>query len=44
MRVSAYRKLKLAPAWVTEQLEQRGFVISVGVGLSGMTHMCAKRM
>jgi hypothetical protein len=43
MRVSAYRKLRLAPGWVKAQLEDCGFVVAVGVGLSGMTRMCATR-
>ena len=43
MRVSAYRKLRLAPGWVKAQLEQCGFVVAVGVGFSGMTRMCATR-
>ena len=43
MRVSAYRKLRLAPGWVKDQLERCGFVVAVGVGLSGMTRMCATR-
>ena len=43
MRASAYRKLRLVPAWVTEQLEKFGFVVEVGVGLSGMTRICAER-
>lgn len=41
MRVSAYRKLRLAPGWVREQLEKCGFAVTVGAGLSGMTRLCA---
>jgi SAM-dependent methyltransferase len=43
MRVSAYRKVRLAPGWVKDQLEKCGFVVAVGVGISGMTRMCATR-
>jgi len=41
MRVSAYRKLRLAPQWVKVQLEEAGFVVDLGEGLSGMVRLCA---
>jgi len=43
MRVSGYRKLRLAPAWVKDQLEKHRFVVVPGVHASGMTRICAKR-
>lgn len=44
MRVSAYRKLRLDPEWVKEQLERCGFVVSLGAGLSGMVRIVATRV
>jgi len=42
-RVSAYRKLRLSPAWVTNALEVRGFKIRNEQGLAGMTRLVATR-
>jgi hypothetical protein len=42
-RVSAYRKLRLSPAWVANALEVRGFKIRNEQGLGGMTRILARR-
>jgi len=42
-RVSSYRKLRLQPGWVKQQLEQGGFSVDVGPGLSGMIRLDAVR-
>jgi SAM-dependent methyltransferase len=42
-RVSAYRKLRLSPAWVADALEVRGFKIRNEQGLAGMTRLVASR-
>jgi hypothetical protein len=42
-RVSAYRKLRLSPAWVANALEVRGFKIRNEQGLAGMTRLVARR-
>jgi SAM-dependent methyltransferase len=44
MRVSAYRKLRVDPSWVKEQLEKRGFAVDVASGLSGMVRFRATRL
>jgi hypothetical protein len=43
MRVGVYRKLRLAPGWVKQQLEQCGFSVELGPGLSGMIRLVAVR-
>jgi hypothetical protein len=42
-RVSAYRKLRLAPAWVASIIEARGLQVRQEQGLAGMTRLIAKR-
>jgi hypothetical protein len=41
LRVSAYRKLRLSPAWVAEALQARGFSVSVEPGPGGMVRVVA---
>jgi hypothetical protein len=43
MRVSAYKKLRLAPDWVQQQLESGGFAVRVEAGLSGLVRIVAVR-
>lgn len=43
MRVSAYRKLRLAPGWVKQQLEECGFIVSINAGVSGMIRIIATK-
>lgn len=40
-RVSAYRKLRLSPAWVAEALQDRGFTVRIEPGLAGMVRVVA---
>jgi predicted RNA methylase len=42
-RVSAYRKLRLSPEWVTNSLEVKGFKVRKEQGLAGMTRLIAGR-
>ncbi len=42
-RVSAYRKLRLAPAWVVAALQARGLEARVEPGLAGMVRVVADR-
>ena len=41
LRVSAYRKLKLSPAWVSAALQARGFSVHVESGSAGMVRVVA---
>jgi SAM-dependent methyltransferase len=43
MSVSTYRKLRLKPGWVRDRLEECGFLVSVGAGLSGMVRLIAEK-
>lgn len=43
MKVSAYWKLRLDPAWVKQRLEDHGFVVTLGPGMSGMVRIIAVR-
>lgn len=43
MRVSAYRKLRLSPAWLVAVLQERGFVVRTEPGLSGLLRVRATR-
>ena len=43
LNVSAYRKLRLAPEWVSRALESRGFRVTPEPGLSGMVRLVARR-
>jgi SAM-dependent methyltransferase len=43
MRVSAYRKCILSPAWVSAALEARGFSVRVEPGPTGMVRVIATR-
>lgn len=42
-RVSAYRKLRLSPEWVTRALEAKGLLVIREQGLAGMVRLVAKR-
>jgi hypothetical protein len=42
LRVSSYRKLRLAPEWVSEALENCGFRVAREAGLSGMIRLVAR--
>jgi SAM-dependent methyltransferase len=42
-RVSAYRKLRLSPEWVTRALEAKGLLVGREQGLAGMVRLIAKR-
>jgi SAM-dependent methyltransferase len=44
LRVSAYRKLRLSPAWVAERLQASGFSVRVEPGLGGMVRVVATRV
>ena len=44
MRVSSYRKLRLAPTWVSAELQGRGFSVRVEPGLAGMVRIVATRV
>lgn len=44
LRVSSYRKLRLAPAWVVGALESAGFSVRREPGLSGMVRLVARRL
>lgn len=41
LRVGAYRKLRLSPAWVAAALEDRGFTVRIEPGLAGMVRVVA---
>ncbi|MBI3481295.1 MAG: class I SAM-dependent methyltransferase [Nitrosomonadales bacterium] len=41
LRVSAYRKLRLSPGWVTTSLQARGFTVRIEPGLAGMIRVTA---
>jgi len=41
--VSAYRKLRLSPEWVTRALEAKGLLVTRDRGLAGMIRFIAKR-
>lgn len=43
MRVSAYRKLRLAPDWVLRELDGHGFAAKPEAGLAGMMRVVAVR-
>ncbi len=43
LKVSAYRKLRLSPDWVTDALAARGFLVEREQGLAGMIRLIAKR-
>jgi SAM-dependent methyltransferase len=43
LRVSVYRKLRLAPGWVSAALEERGFSVRTEPGLAGMVRVVAVR-
>jgi SAM-dependent methyltransferase len=43
LRVSRYRKLRLAPAWVMAQLTARGFEVREGPRAGGMVTLVARR-
>jgi hypothetical protein len=42
-KVSTYRKLRLAPAWVADALRGAGFSVRSEPGLSGMVRLVATR-
>jgi predicted RNA methylase len=42
LRVSAYRKLRLSPEWVTSALAAKGLHVRTEPGLAGMTRLIAK--
>jgi SAM-dependent methyltransferase len=44
LRVSAYRKLRLSPQWVTGALEGKGLQVRQEPGLAGMVRLIAKRL
>jgi SAM-dependent methyltransferase len=41
LRVSAYRKLRLAPEWVSAALQGNGFSVRIEAGLAGMVRVVA---
>jgi len=41
LRVSAYRKIRLEPQWVSESLRDRGFSVRIEPGLAGMVRVVA---
>jgi SAM-dependent methyltransferase len=43
-RVSAYRKLRLSPEWVSKQLRAAGFSVQRETGMSGMVRIIATRI
>jgi SAM-dependent methyltransferase len=43
LRVSAYRKLRLSPEWVSKVLQVRGFSVLVELGPGGMARVVATR-
>ena len=43
LRVSVYRKLRLAPAWVSAALAERGFSVRIEPGLAGMIRVVAAK-
>lgn len=44
LHVSAYRKLRLAPAWVAAALRESGFTVECDTGPSGMVRVTATRI
>jgi len=44
LKVSAYRKLRLSPEWVSAALRARGFSVRIEPGLAGMTRVVATRV
>lgn len=44
LRVSSYRKLRLAPAWLAGALESAGFMVRREPGMSGMVRLVAQRV
>jgi hypothetical protein len=44
LRVSAYRKLRLSPEWVSAALQAAGFSVRVEPGLAGMVRIVATRL
>jgi SAM-dependent methyltransferase len=44
LRVSAYRKLRLSPEWVSAALQASGFSVRVEPGLGGMVRVVATRV
>ena len=44
LRVSAYRKLRLSPEWVSEALQTSGLSVRVEPGLGGMVRVVATRV
>jgi SAM-dependent methyltransferase len=43
LRVSAYRKLRLSPEWVSTALQARGFTVRIEPGLAGMVRVVAHK-
>ncbi len=43
LRVSAYRKLRLSPEWVSTALKARGFTVRIEPGLAGMVRVIADK-
>ena len=43
LRVSSYRKLRLAPEWVSRALENHGFRVAQEAALGGMVRLVARR-
>jgi SAM-dependent methyltransferase len=43
LQVSVYRKLRLAPAWVSAALEERGLIVRTEPGLAGMMRVVAAK-
>jgi 2-polyprenyl-3-methyl-5-hydroxy-6-metoxy-1,4-benzoquinol methylase len=43
LKVSAYRKLRLAPQWVSASLHDRGFAVRTEPGLAGMVRVIATK-
>lgn len=44
LKVSSYRKLRLAPAWLAGTLESVGFLVRRESGMSGMVRLVAQRV
>jgi SAM-dependent methyltransferase len=43
LRVSAYRKLRLSPEWVSTVLQAKGFAVRIEPGLAGMVRVVADK-
>jgi hypothetical protein len=43
LRVSAYRKLRLSPEWVSTALQAKGFTVRIEPGLAGMVRVVADK-